>query len=50
MVTVGYGDVLPLTTNTKGFTIFVMLFSSGFFAFIMNKIGFIFKELELKRE
>jgi|LakMenE01Jun11ns_1017448.scaffolds.fasta_scaffold5825800_1 hypothetical protein len=50
MVTVGYGDIIPVTTNTRIFTILVYLISSGFFGFIMSKIGMIFQDIEIRFE
>ena len=50
MITVGYGDITPKSDNTRIFTIFVMIFSSGMFGYVMNKIAIIFQELEMRKE
>jgi len=42
MITVGYGDITPKSDTTRIFTIFIMIFSSGMFGYIMNKIAIIF--------
>ncbi|KAM3135294.1 hypothetical protein pb186bvf_012592 [Paramecium bursaria] len=43
MVTIGYGDVYPYTTNERVFGTFVMIFSSGLFGYIMNSIVVLFQ-------
>jgi hypothetical protein len=50
MITVGYGDITPKSDSTRMFTIFVMIFSSGMFGYVMNKIAIIFQELEMRKE
>jgi hypothetical protein len=50
MITVGYGDITPRSDNTRLYTIVVMVFSSGLFAFINNKIAIIFQEMENRKE
>jgi len=42
MITVGYGDIVPNTTNEKLFAIVAMLISSGVFGYVMNRVGCIF--------
>ena len=42
MITVGYGDITQKSNETKIFTIVIMIFSSGIFGYIMNKIALIF--------
>ena len=39
MVTVGYGDVLPITALEKIACVILMLISCGIFAYSMNTIG-----------
>jgi hypothetical protein len=39
MITVGYGDVTPVTRNEKLFAIFTMLLACGVFAYTMNVMG-----------
>jgi hypothetical protein len=41
MVTVGYGDVLPITPIEKTLCVILMLVSCGIFAYSMNTIGHI---------
>ena len=45
MTTVGYGDVIPYNTTEKVFVIIIALISSVIFAYSMNNIGEILKEL-----
>jgi len=42
MITVGYGDIVPITVAERVFSIFTMLIASGLFGYTMNKIGRIF--------
>ena len=46
MVTVGYGDVTPITSVEKVYTIFCMILACGIFGYIMNRIGSIFGSFE----
>ena len=39
MVSVGYGDITPITMNERIFVIVAMLISSLIFAYIVNRIG-----------
>lgn len=41
MVTVGYGDVVPISKLEKLYVIFVNFIGCGVFAFSLNKIGVI---------
>ena len=45
MTTIGYGDVIPLNPKEKGFVICIALISSVIFAYSVNNIGEILKEL-----
>ncbi|KAL4455201.1 hypothetical protein ABPG73_015478 [Tetrahymena malaccensis] len=45
MTTVGYGDIVPTNETETLVAIFMMLFSSGVFAFTLNQIGMILTEL-----
>lgn len=45
MITVGYGDVYPVTTIEKVFVIIVTLLSCGVFAYAVNAIGYIIQEM-----
>lgn len=49
MVTVGYGDVLPVTTGEKIYMICFVLVSCMTFAYVVNTVGNLFSEYE-KRE
>jgi len=46
MVTVGYGDIVPVTSTEKIYAISAMLLASGLFGYTMNKIGSIFQSME----
>lgn len=46
MITVGYGDITPLTSAEKLYTIFCMLLACGVFGYTMNRIGNIFQSFE----
>lgn len=46
MTTVGYGDIVPVTSNEKIFGIIVMLLACCIFAYIMNSIGSIFVTMD----
>ena len=39
MITVGYGDIVPINNHEKIFAIFTMLLSCGVFAYTMNTMG-----------
>lgn len=39
MVTVGYGDITPITTLERMSVIANMLFASGMYAFIINEVS-----------
>jgi hyperpolarization activated cyclic nucleotide-gated potassium channel 2 len=47
MTTVGYGDVVPVTSIEKIFGIIVMLLAACIFAYIINSIGGIFVTMDL---
>ena len=42
MITVGYGDITPISNKEKIYVIFMTLFSSCVFAYTINTIGQIF--------
>ena len=48
MVTVGYGDITPITNFEKIFIIFITILTCGVFAYSVNTIGSIFREISLK--
>jgi hypothetical protein len=39
MITVGFGDVVPVNESEKIFVTFTMLLSCGVFAYTMNTMG-----------
>ena len=45
MITVGYGDITPQTSNEKIFVIIITLISCGMFGYSMNIVGSIFQEM-----
>ncbi|KAL4487100.1 hypothetical protein ABPG72_001552 [Tetrahymena utriculariae] len=46
MVTVGYGDIVPVNYIEILIAIIIMLISCGIFAYALNQIGIIFEELQ----
>jgi hypothetical protein len=46
MITVGYGDVTPVTTMERLVTIGLTLVSCGMFAYTVNNIASIFEEIK----
>lgn len=48
MITVGYGDIKPISDSEKMFIIFMTLLGSVIFAYVVNTIGGIFQEIEQK--
>jgi hypothetical protein len=41
-ITVGYGDILPVTNPEKILCILTMIVACGVFGFVMNSVGVIF--------
>lgn len=41
-ISLGYGDVVPISINEKVFTIIAIIFSCIIFGYVLNKIGSIF--------
>lgn len=39
MITIGYGDIYPVTMYERGFVILITLISCGVFAYSVNQIG-----------
>lgn len=39
MITVGFGDIIPISEEEKTVCIMFMLFSCGIFAYSMNTVG-----------
>ena len=50
MLTVGYGDFVPQNNTERIFVIFVALIACGVFAYAINHIGFIVKELSKQKD
>lgn len=50
LLTVGYGDIGPVTHLERIFVIIVALITCGVFGYAINNIGSIFKEMDEKRE
>ena len=46
MLTVGFGDITPLSTVGRAYTIFIMLLGGGLFGYTMNSIATILQSLE----
>ena len=42
MITIGYGDVVPVTSTLKIVAIIAILIASAVFGYVMNRIGVIF--------
>ncbi len=42
MITVGYGDVVPVNYKERLYVIFMTLGSSAVFAYVVNTVGSIF--------
>lgn len=45
MITVGFGDIVPINTYEKIYVIFMTLVSCGVFAYAVNTIGRIFSDI-----
>jgi len=50
MITVGYGDIVPINMSEKIFGMFTMLLACGVFAYTMNTIASVLTELEQHNE
>ncbi|KAL4491975.1 hypothetical protein ABPG72_008396 [Tetrahymena utriculariae] len=50
MVTLGYGDITPLTIAENFFTIFIVLISCGVFGYCINQVGMIIQSIGKERE
>jgi len=48
MLTVGYGDIVPISISETWFAIFAILFGCGVFAYTLNTIGLIVKQISEK--
>jgi hypothetical protein len=45
MITLGYGDIAPITIAEKIFLIFIALMACGVYAYTVGALGAIFQEL-----
>jgi hypothetical protein len=45
MITLGYGDISPITIAEKIFLIFIALMACGVYAYTVGALGAIFQEL-----
>lgn len=45
MTTIGYGDITPVNLSERIFVIFMTMFSTAVFAYSVNNIGQIFKDM-----
>ncbi|EAS03752.2 zinc knuckle protein (macronuclear) [Tetrahymena thermophila SB210] len=50
MITIGYGDVVPINTNEKVFVIFVAFIACGTYAYTFNYIGELVKEIQREQK
>lgn len=48
MITVGFGDIVPVNIYEKTYVIFMTLVSCGVFAYAVNTIGRIFSDIAQK--
>jgi len=48
MITVGYGDIVPYSLIETSYCLFLMIISSGMFAYSLNKFGVILTEMYKK--
>jgi len=49
MLTVGYGDIIPVNANERVISIFMMILGGGVFGYLMNSIAMIAKSIEGER-
>ena len=49
MITVGYGDVTPVSLYEKIYVIIMTFVSSGIFAYTINKVGSIVNDISEKQ-
>lgn len=48
MITVGYGDITPITDIERAYVIFFTLITCIVYAYVVNTIGSLFSEFALK--
>lgn len=48
MITIGYGDIFPINKYEKIYVIIMTFISCGLFAYCLNCIGEIFREIKQK--
>jgi hypothetical protein len=49
MITLGYGDIVPVSTLERTVVIIIALISCGMFAYTFNRIGAIFQSLNERK-
>ena len=45
MITVGFGDIVPISNVERVYCIFMTVIASGVFAYTVNTVGTIFQEM-----
>ncbi|KRX02666.1 Cyclic nucleotide-binding protein [Pseudocohnilembus persalinus] len=50
MITIGYGDIIPVNNQEKVFVMFMSIFSTAFFGYSIQKISEIFGDIVSKRK
>lgn len=50
MITVGFGDIAPITVSEKIYVMIMTLISCGQFGYTVNIIGSIFQEISRKMQ
>lgn len=50
MATVGYGDMCPHNSLEKSFAVLTIILTCGFFAYVLNSVGIILKEMSRSDE
>lgn len=50
MITVGYGDIVPITDSERIYTLFTMLIASVVFAYSMNSINALLASIDAERQ
>lgn len=48
MITVGYGDITPVSYEERIFVIIMTIFSCGIFGFVVSSIGNLFSQIQIK--
>lgn len=48
MITIGFGDIVPVNKTEKVYVILMSFLASGIFAYAVNTVGSIFSQIETK--